>query len=434
MTLRQVASGVGFSEATLSNIETDKVAPNLDQLAKVAGALGVKLSALLPRSQVSHYLLKRGEMFKGEAPVARKLVGSERGPATHHNLVWSLADLYVGKHMDPTYVHVHPLADEDVFFIAHDHEEFMFVLSGNVETQLKTNDELVTLKLGAGDCLYFRSNLPHCHRSLDATPAETLFVMYSLRAPIDPFDGELDSSERNFYRRGVYADAGREAGEKIGLLRRSHGLTLSELAGELDLGSRTLADIEHGDRPPTVDLLMRLARRFRRPIEYFFSTTLESRPYYFLQRAADMARLPGQQPLFAGSRRMHEYMSLASGFSDPGMHPYYVRLENNVLSGRELIHHHGQQFVYVLDGEMEFVTGAEDRGTVVERLNPGDSIFFESSVPYALNGKSRNPYASAGAEILNVFWTPAGVPALFEEHPKSEDFAVAAGLGDSGRA
>ncbi|MEX2016350.1 MAG: helix-turn-helix transcriptional regulator, partial [Candidatus Hydrogenedentales bacterium] len=33
LTLRQVAARVDLSEATLSNIETEKVAPDLDQLA-----------------------------------------------------------------------------------------------------------------------------------------------------------------------------------------------------------------------------------------------------------------------------------------------------------------------------------------------------------------------------------------------------------------
>lgn len=378
------------------------------------------MAALLPRSHMSHYLIKRAGDLKAEPPLPRKLIGPEPGPPVHHNPVWSLADLFVGKHMDPVLAQVRPLADKDMHFIAHDHEEFMFVLRGEIETQLKTNEGLVTERLKPGDCMYFRSNLPHCHRSTTGSPAETLNVMYSLRGPIDPHDGELDSSGRHFYRRGVYADASREAGEKIGLLRRSHGITLAELSREVGLGPRLLTEIERGERAPDIELLMRLARRFRRPIEYFFATTLESQPYYFLQHAKEISNLPMQYrrttagAVDDGSR----FRPLADGFPERGIHPYYVQL-NASHERPTLLQHHGHQFVHVLEGEVEFTTGADGGQLIVEHLQPGDSIFLDSSVPHAFRGHSRNPYAAAGAEVIDVFWTPLGVQHLLtaEEAP-----------------
>jgi transcriptional regulator with XRE-family HTH domain len=415
LTLRQLSERMAVSEAKLSNIETDKTALDLNELAQLARALDVAVAAFLPRSRMSHYLITRAEEIASRPPVVRELIGPERGPLTHHNPVWSLAELFVGKHMEPLIAQIQPLADKDLHFIAHDHEEFMFVLRGNVESLLKTNEGVVSERLSAGDCMYFRSNLPHCHRSAGAQPAETINVLYSLRGAIDPHDGELGSYGRRYYRRGVYADAAREAGEKIGLLRRSHGATLAELAREASVGVRLLAEIERGERAPDLDLLIRLARRFRRPIEYFFATTLESQPYSFVQRADQIKNLPVRQRKTATQQETpdstHLFRALADGFPERGLHPYYVQLlavPPDTLTPHE---HHGQEFIYVLDGEVEFLTGAD--GEQVELLRPGDSIFLDSSVPHLLRGHSRNPYAATTAQVLDVFWTPLGESYLF---------------------
>jgi transcriptional regulator with XRE-family HTH domain/quercetin dioxygenase-like cupin family protein len=412
LTLRQVSARMAVSQATLSNIETDKVAPDLAELARVAQALEIPVATLLPRSRMLHYFIKRATDFETQSPVKRELVGPEPGPSVHHNSAWPLADPFVGKHMEPVRAQVWPLPDNDLHFIAHDHEEFMFVLHGEVETILKTNEELTTEHLAPGDCIYFRSNLPHCHRSTNGLPAETINVMYSLRGPTDPDDGELDSFGRSFYRRGIYADAAREASEKIGLLRRSHGIGLAALARELGMGSRLLARIESGERAPNVDLLVRLARRFRRPIEYFFATTLESQPYYFVQRANAIKELPLQyQRSAVGQGNTHLFRPLASGFPEGGMHPYYVQLMTLPLDAMGLDTHHGQEFIHVLEGEVRYLTGAD--GGQVELLRPGDSIFLDSSVPHLLQGNSQNPFAATRAEVLEVFWSPLGTDYLF---------------------
>jgi transcriptional regulator with XRE-family HTH domain/uncharacterized cupin superfamily protein len=431
LTLRQVAARIGVSEATVSNIETEKTSPDLAELARVAEALEITLAAFLPRSLMSHYLIKRAADIEKEPPVKRKLVGPEPGPSVHHNSAWPLADLFVGKYMEPVRAQVWPLSDHDLHFIAHDHEEFMFVLQGEVQTLLKTNEGLTAESLKAGDCIYFRSNLPHCHRSANGRPAETINVMYSLRGPIDPHDGELESFGRRFYRRGVYADAAREASEKIGLLRRSHGVTLADLARDVGLGGRLLTDIERGTRAPDLDLLLRLARRFRRPIEYFFATTLESQPYYFVQRASQIKDVPVQYRRHTtgidDADGANRFRPLASGFPDRGMHPFYVQLPTAAPNPFVPLQHYGHQFIHVLEGEVEFTTGA-DSGQV-ERLRPGDSIYLDASVPHRFHGNSRNPYAAVSAEVLALFWSPLGIDYLLS--PAGSGNADGAPLGNS---
>jgi transcriptional regulator with XRE-family HTH domain/uncharacterized cupin superfamily protein len=308
--------------------------------------------------------------------------------------VWPLAELFVGKHMEPLKAQILPLAEDDTHFIQHDHEEFMFVLRGEVETRLKMNDRMVVERLGPGDCIYFRSSLPHCHRSATSEPAETLNIIYSLRGSIDPAEDELNSSGHRYYRRGVYADASREAAEKIGLLRRSRGLTLVDLARQVGVGVRQLTDIEAGKKPPDIELLLRLARQFRRPAEYFFSTTIESEPGYFVQRGSDIEQVPVhfRKPLIEGkaSRNGGVFRPLAMGFPERGLHPYYVRVKANAEETLTPHDHHGQEFIYVLDGEVELMTHGHEEA-ITQILHPGDSVFLESSFPHRLRADRRIP-------------------------------------------
>src|SRR5262245_7833150 len=292
LTLRDVSQLVGFSAAQLSNIETGKTVLDLAELGAIAGALEIPIAALFPVETESLYFISRGADRALEEPRARALVGPEPGPERHHNRVWGLAEPFVGKHMEPVLAQIHPLANKDLHFIGHDHEEFMFVLKGEVESLLKTNQGLVTERLQPGDCLYFRSYLAHCHRSTGPEPAETLNVICSLRGSIDADGAELAPSGHQFYRRGVYTDVVKEAAAKVSLLRRSRGLTLSELAEAIGVSSRRLADIEHGEVAPDLETLLKLAKTFRRPVEYFVATTLESRPSHYVQRRLDVRQMP----------------------------------------------------------------------------------------------------------------------------------------------
>ncbi len=415
-TLADLAQRIGMSQAKLSNIETEKTSLDLAELVQIAQVLEVSLPAFVPRGRLSHYFVKRGAELKTERPIARPLLGPEPGPAMHHNKFWPLAEPFVGKHMEPLAVQIHPLGDDELRFICHDHEEFMFVLRGTVETRLRTNDGLSVQQLRPGDCMYFRSNLPHCHRSLSSEPADTLTVIYSLRGAIDPNDGEPGSAGPRFFRRGIYGDPVREAAEKIALLRRSRGLTLAALARNVGLSARQLAAVESGEKAPDLHLLLHLAREFRRPLEYFFATTVESQPHHFIQRAADIAKVPvSQRKGSAGSSGgdAHVFRRLASGFLDAGMHPYYVQVRSGHADGMITHEHHGQEFIYVLDGELELVTFVENE-EVVEPLRAGDSVFLESSVPHLLRSQARNPFSTTSAEVIDVFWSPLGESYLFE--------------------
>jgi mannose-6-phosphate isomerase-like protein (cupin superfamily) len=96
------------------------------------------------------------------------------------------------------------------------------------------------------------------------------------------------------------------------------------------------------------------------------------------------------------------------------MYPYLVKLLN-VESGSLTPHeHNGEEFFFVLDGELELVTQAGAARTS-ERLKPGDFCYLDSSVPHLLRSETRNPYSPTSAEVIVVFWCPLGERYLFDD-------------------
>ncbi|MBI2833537.1 MAG: helix-turn-helix transcriptional regulator [Acidobacteria bacterium] len=408
-TLRRLSRQVQISPAQLSNIENGKAKLNVAQLARIAGALGQSVASLLPRSDEYPYLIARREQIAAERPRPILPVGAERQASRSHNFSSPLAERFIGKHMVPVLAEIHPLADENLQLIGHHREEFLFALRGDVETLIKTNTGFVTAQLHPGDCMYLRSYLPHCHRSMTSEPAQILSVSYSMRRPIDPEDDEFGEADGpSFYRRSYRADVPKEIAEKIALLRRSSRRTLEDLARSVGIGSRQLAAVERGTKALELDLLLRLAREFKRPVDYFLTETSEAGPSHTVVDRTGVANTPGRSRKLP--RAGHVYRPLASGFADRGLHPYYLQMKGTQDGFDQ---HAGQEFLYVLDGEVELSVQLRDR-VVGDVLKPGDALFLDASAPHRLRGRSQNPYAEASAELIAVFWSPTGEQALFD--------------------
>ncbi len=86
----------------------------------------------------------------------------------------------------------------------------------------------------------------------------------------------------------------------------------------------------------------------------------------------------------------YEYVSLAPGKKDRLMEPFLVTL--HPASSDEPSSHDGQEFIYVLDGEMEVIVG-----NIHDILKPGDSIYYDSSTTHLVRAHGNKP-----AQILAV--------------------------------
>jgi uncharacterized cupin superfamily protein len=73
----------------------------------------------------------------------------------------------------------------------------------------------------------------------------------------------------------------------------------------------------------------------------------------------------------------YSYESLGFEKKNRRMEPFIVTLEPATLKTSKTSVHEGEEFIFVLEGEMEVIFG--DHADI---LYPGDSIYYDSNIPH----------------------------------------------------
>ncbi len=384
-------------------------------MLQVADVLGIRLDALIPPDVVLPFQITRDADARSGAPQPTVLASPAGGPdVTSPHEYWPLSSLFIGRHLEPMLGRIMPMDEGDLRFCYHHQEEFVFAIRGTLEFRLKTPDGECRETLSRGDCVYFRSSLPHAFRSLDADPAESLHVFCSASAPVDGgFDGGRTRAIAHAEANGSSVPS--HIGDKLMLMREGHGWSVERTARAAGLSPRQVLAIERAERPVPLDALLNLARAFGKPLRELIGLGAR-RPYYVVQRSRDIASIPSrrrrtpvERPSAPPSKTCQP---LVSGFPGKEMYPYYLRMLNVDIETLTLHEHHGQEFIYVLEGELELTTYAGGE-QVRDHLRAGDSCYIDSTVPHLLRSWTRNPYSETSAEVLDVFWCPLGEGYLF---------------------
>ncbi|MCT4657393.1 MAG: helix-turn-helix domain-containing protein [Cohaesibacter sp.] len=163
-TLEETGQRAGIGRSTLSKIENNQTRPGFDIVRRLTQALELETPNLFLQSGKSD--------ISGRRDVTRKGEGEPRHTATYqHELLCT--DL-TSKSMLP-YTSVIKARDFSDFddWIRHRGEEFMFVLSGEVELH---TEHYRPLKLAAGDSVYYDSGMGHCCISTSKEDAMVLWV------------------------------------------------------------------------------------------------------------------------------------------------------------------------------------------------------------------------------------------------------------------
>jgi hypothetical protein len=101
------------------------------------------------------------------------------------------------------------------------------------------------------------------------------------------------------------------------------------------------------------------------------------------------------------------------------MYPYYVKLHHPGEYPKTLHEHHGQEFTYVLSGEVTLET-IQNSERIQIILSAGDMSFIDSTVPHRFVGTGASPYEESWAEVIDVFWCPLGESYLFDDGEKEK--------------
>ncbi|MCW2607548.1 MAG: transcriptional regulator, family [Frankiales bacterium] len=166
-------------------------------------------------------------------------------------------------------------------------------------------------------------------------------------------------------------------GPRLRALRQERGATLAELAEVTGISVSTLSRLESGQRKPTLELLLPLARAHQVPLDELVDAPETGDPRVRLKPVQrDGATF---LPLSRRPGGLQAYKAVAPG----GWHE----------DVRELAVHEGHEWVYVLAGVLRLRLGAHDL-----LLGAGEVAEFDTRTPHALSNPGREP-----AELLVLF-------------------------------
>lgn len=167
-------------------------------------------------------------------------------------------------------------------------------------------------------------------------------------------------------------------GANIRRHRAQMGLTLTELAARSGLTKGALSKIETGQGTAAIATILRIAEALGIPLAELFADSEESAPYV-LTRAGQ-----GRILTRDGSRFGYSYEALALDMKRKAIEPFLLTIRPGDPQGE--FHHRGQEFIYMLSGQMEFTIG-DDR----LRLGRGDSLYFDSSLAHSTRIIGKRP-------------------------------------------
>ncbi len=163
-------------------------------------------------------------------------------------------------------------------------------------------------------------------------------------------------------------------GEKIKRLREKKGMSLQDFAEGTGFSSAILSEIENKFDSPSLGALIEISKALDVEVGYFFKKN-PSRRFSIVRRNKRMHT--SRFALKSGVRYGYSYESLGQDKKNRHMEPFLVTLEPSTLKNEKPSKHAGEEFIFVLEGEMEVIL--EDHRDI---LYPGDCIYYDSQIEH----------------------------------------------------
>ena len=184
-------------------------------------------------------------------------------------------------------------------------------------------------------------------------------------------------------------------GEKIKALRETKEISIAELAERTGLAEEQINRIENNVDIPSLAPLIKIARALGVRLGTFLDDQDEMGAVVCRKQETVDNTISFSNNAMDARTHMH-YQSLAKSKSDRHMEPFIVDIEATNDTQYTLSSHEGEEFIYVLEGEVEIKYGKE-----TYHLKTGDSIYYESIVAHHVHS-----FGSENAKILAVVYTP----------------------------
>ncbi|GAA0939361.1 MULTISPECIES: helix-turn-helix domain-containing protein [Streptomyces violaceusniger group] len=180
-------------------------------------------------------------------------------------------------------------------------------------------------------------------------------------------------------------------GPRLRALRRERGITLADLAARTGVSESTLSRLESGQRRPTLELLLPLARIHDVPLDDLVGAPRTGDPRIHLKpiRRFGMTFVP----LSRRPGGVHAFKMIIPAGPEP--------LEPTPQT------HEGFEWLYVLGGRLRLVIGERDL-----TLPPGEAAEFDTSLPHWLGS------ADGGVVELLILFGLQGIRAHVRSDPQ----------------
>lgn len=183
----------------------------------------------------------------------------------------------------------------------------------------------------------------------------------------------------------------KDIGERIRKMREAQELSREEVCALAGLTADRLAAFEDGREVPSIGVVIKLSRVLGSKLGGLLHGGASASDALTVCRAGEVGVGYDQGDTDQG----YTYRSLTRpGTPGHGMEPFLLTFDPRVTDARPLAHD-GQEFVYVLEGELELFYDGK-----LVRLRPGDSAYLDASRPHLFRGMGDAP-----SRMLAVVWS-----------------------------
>ena len=163
-------------------------------------------------------------------------------------------------------------------------------------------------------------------------------------------------------------------GKKIQKLREAQGWSQESLAKATGQTPEFVTQVESNEISPPVSFLVRLAG------------ALGVDPGTFLHKEEQDAIRDQRAQAFIRRTRSYFYQTLTPGAENNHLRAFMVTIESHHAHKPVEYKHEGEEFIYVMDGDLEFTLGGK-----IHVLKKGECIHFNSDIPHRLKSLSNEP-------------------------------------------
>ena len=171
ISIEEVAERSGLSTEQIVSIETDQTLPSLGPLIKIARALGVRLGTFMDDNDAIGPVVCRAADRERNSSISFSNGATD---ARKHMEYHPLAQQKAGRHMEPFIIDIHPTDEHEYQLSAHEGEEFIYVMEGEIE--LEYGKEVYHLT--EGDSIYYDSIVKHHLHGAPGRAAKILALVY----------------------------------------------------------------------------------------------------------------------------------------------------------------------------------------------------------------------------------------------------------------